>query len=264
MLNFLKTKDPEKGASALLIAGSMVLIMGIAAVVIDGGLGFSERRQAQSAVDFAALAALQAAEGPTNVAIELGAAEAEAVVAENLPGRSLDWVACQDPEPLELVAANQCVSFTENLGRSRVYLPDDLRDTTFGNVIGFGSITVKAVAEAEAVPGGNHVDPFTPVATANGESCLYSNQAPQTVPPCNGPSSGFFGYLDLALYGSSEQGTPSTCQMGTPQQRFPINVTKSADHDIVAYDSEHPEIVNDFAECPNSGASVNQLFVQTG
>ncbi len=56
--------QPDRGATALTIALVMVVIMGIAAVVLDGGNAFGEKRQAQSGVDFASLAAIVAATGP--------------------------------------------------------------------------------------------------------------------------------------------------------------------------------------------------------
>lgn len=47
----------ETGAAAVLVAAAMLVLMGFAAVAIDGGLGFDERRSAQNAADHAALTA---------------------------------------------------------------------------------------------------------------------------------------------------------------------------------------------------------------
>lgn len=260
----------DRGASAILVAFSMILLMGIAAVVIDGGFGMGEKRQAQSGVDFASLAALAAATGANPE--DAGAAEAQAVVAGNLPGRTLDWAACTDPNrppeytpPQGVISSlTPCVSFTENFSQARVRLPIDNVDTTFGQVIGLDQITVRAEAEAEQTSRATaDVWPWT--AGTGSLVCLFSNQAPQSVPPCSGPASGFFGYLDVALYGSSAQelDNPSTCASGTANLRSGINIAKGSDHIMVEYVSGDP-IVNDHAVCPNKSENINELVVQPG
>ena len=45
----------ERGATAVLVAASLFMLMGFAALVVDVGAGFNERRQDQSAADFAVL-----------------------------------------------------------------------------------------------------------------------------------------------------------------------------------------------------------------
>ena len=275
----LKRSTPpnERGASALMIAMTMVLIMGVAAVAIDAGLAFSERRQAQAAVDFGALAALQKATscdpGPCdlNVAVDNGADEAILVVDSNLPGRfvAADWSNCTDPNrPAEFteVSSFDCVSFTENLGKVRVVLPDDDLDTTFGRLLGVNTLTIGAFAEAgSTLNASSRILPFSPLGVPGNELCLFSNQAPQTVPPCEGSTSGFFGYLDLALYGTEEAGTPHTCNNGTTNTRIAINITRGSDHSLVIFDPGPPDpIVGDFDACPNIEENVNQVRVETG
>jgi len=253
----------DRGATALMVAMTMVLIMGIAAVALDGGRAFSEQRQAQSGVDFASLAAVTAATGSNPE--DAGASEAQAVVAANLPGRSLDWSACTDasrpPEYSIISSITDCVSFTENFGQARVVLPDDAVDTTFGAVIGFDQILVST--GAEAIQDTQATADILPWTAGTGSSvCLFSNQAPQSVPPCNGPSSGFFGYLDVALYGSGPLGNPSTCEQGTSNVRSAINVAKGSDHIMVEWDGG--AAVHDHSVCPNRSEDINQLEVQTG
>jgi hypothetical protein len=243
----------------------MVLLMGVAAVVIDGGMGFSERRQAQAAVDFASLAALHASIGANPE--DAGAAEAITVAEANLPGRNLQaWAACTDPtRPPEYTIVSSlspCISFTENFAQARVRLPLDTLDNTFGNVIGFASMDVTAQAEAEQISLAiGDVLPFT--AGPGSSVCLFSNQAPQTVPPCDGPNSGTFGYLDIALYGSDEHGTPWTCVQGTSNTRSAVNIAKGSDHIMVEWNSGDATL-NDHAECANHSEDINELVVQTG
>lgn len=265
----------ERGAALILITASMLLLMGIAGIVVDGGLGFSERRQAQSGVDFAALAALQEAVScpspcTAQAAANNGATEAMNRVAGNLPGRVLDWGACADPSrPAKFVnvaSTTPCVSFTKNFDESRVVLPDDTIDTTFARVIGFDTLTIGAFAEAgqestirvKAIP-------HTPTGASGSEGCLLSDQAPQSVEPCSGAASGFYGYLDVALYGDDEAGTPSTCTQGDTNKRIAINMAKGSDHNLVEYQLSPPDpVVNDHASCPNLSEDVNELRVETG
>lgn len=254
-------RDRQRGAAAVLVASSLLLMMGLAAIVVDVGNAFGERRQAQSGVDFAALAALTAATGPNPV--NAGVQEAEDVVQANLPGRSLDWAACDDPdrpaEYTQFLASRPCVSFTDNFEKARVHLPDDAVATTFGRVLGADSLTVIADAEAEQlVRLSSDIIPFT----VAGDGCLYSNQAPQTVPPCDGPSDGNFGYLDVALYGNTALGTPSTCEQGSGNLRVAVNLAKGSDHNMVEYPGGSP--TNDHDECENRSENVDELEVKTG
>lgn len=267
------TLQSDKGTVVVLIAASLFMMMGLAALVLDGGSIFSERRQAQSGADFAALAAVQFAtscDTTCNIsdAVENGAAEAMNVVAGNLPGRTLDWLACDDTatRPAEYVrvsSATDCISFTSNLEKARVKLPEDSIDTTFGKAIGFDSLSTGAFAEAMTkVRSSADVIPFT-LGGNGSQVCLYSNQAPQTVPPCDGPSDGNFGYLDIALYGNTELGTPETCLDGTANKRIAINIVYGTDHNVVKY-SPGDKVVNDGLTCPSRNEDINQLDVKTG
>ncbi len=56
---FRRDVDRDRGATAILVAASLLLLMGFAAIAVDAGIGFSERRQQSSASDVGALAALQ-------------------------------------------------------------------------------------------------------------------------------------------------------------------------------------------------------------
>lgn len=265
----------DSGATAVIIALVMVVLMGIAAVALDGGRAFSEKRQAQAGVDFGSLAALQAAVScPTPCtpaqAVDDGATEAIAVVISNLPGRSLDWAACTDlSRPAEFTRVSsltRCVSFTQNLDKSRVRLPDDDIGTTFGGAIGFNVLEVVAQAEAGAtIHSSSAIIPHTPNGATGAEACLFSNQAPQTVPPCDGAASGFYGYIDVALYGKDELGTPSTCEQGDTNTRIAINLAKGGDHSFITFDPGPPDpVINDHDACPNANEDINEMRVEPG
>ena len=111
-LSVVRENEAYAGATILVVAASLIALMGVAALVVDGGLGFNERRQAQSAADFSVLAALQFATScgtSCNIgdAVDNGAAEAQNVVAGNLPGRTLDWLACTRSQPSRRIHTSQ-------------------------------------------------------------------------------------------------------------------------------------------------------------
>lgn len=190
----------ESGASAVLIALSMIVLMGLVAIAVDGGLGFNERRQAQSGADFGALAGalLSNYPGPTPAecsglsdgleqAACRGAVEAIDAVQGNLPTRQLDWAACTDPitdasspfhasnggftPQVELIGGVpadggtmefiDCIHFSQNTHQVRVAVPTISLDTTFARVLGFNTIEVSAVAEvAGEIPEEAVIVPF--------------------------------------------------------------------------------------------------------
>lgn len=267
MLNRIRNED---GVTLIIVAASLIMMMGMAAIVIDGGFGFTERRQAQSGADFAALAALQYARscqeaGGCNLgnAAEFGFEEVQRLVAANLPGRTLDWAGCVDSTPLSRPAGTtNCVSFNSNFTHSRVVIPADTFDTFFGRVIGTSTLTVSATAEAlQASNLSAVIVPFVP----NGpgpEICLYTNQAPQAPEPCDGPSTGNFGYLDIALYGNDDLNTPETCTQGNQNSKVAVNISKGSDHILTIYTSGTP--VNDHDACPNRAEDITEVVFEQG
>lgn len=267
MLNRIRQDD---GVTLIIVAASLIMLMGMAAIVVDGGFGFTERRQAQSGADFAALAALQYARscqqaGGCNLsnAAEYGFTEVERVVDANLPGRSLDWAACVDPTPLSIPAnTTNCVSFNSNFTHSRVMIPADTFDTFFGRVIGSSTLTVSAVAEALQINDLSAVIvPFVPNGSG-AEICLFTNQAPQAAEPCDGPDTGNFGYLDLALYGNDELNTPETCSQGNQNAKVALNISKGSDHILTVYSGGTP--VNDHDACPNRVEDITEVVYEQG
>ncbi|MFZ0015050.1 MAG: Tad domain-containing protein [Acidimicrobiia bacterium] len=151
----------DKGASAILIAFSMVVIMGIAAVAIDYGLGTNERRLDQTGADTAVMAG--AVEFVTGGTTQQVVDEVLAYVNSNIRTvAAADWQTCQDPDHLITTATalnldvnpglagaqgTECISFN-TFKRIRVRVPDQDIDTTFGKVIGFNNLTTKAAAES--------------------------------------------------------------------------------------------------------------------
>lgn len=270
-VNMLTQRTQERGASAVLLAASLILLMGMAAIAIDLGAGFNERRQAQAAADFAALAGLQFAVScgsgtcSVAVAVDAGATEAIAVADANLPGQTLDWAGCADPSRpaaySRVSSLSPCVSFTSNLDQARVVIPTASVDAQFGRVIGTGTLDVSALAEARQTV--QQTSDIVPFAYGGGtHTCLFSNQAPQTVPPCDGPNNGNFGYLDIFMYGNDQLATSEDCS-NDALGRLPSNIALGTDHLLDDWDTGDP-IVNDRDACPNRSERPNELEVQTG
>jgi hypothetical protein len=251
--------NKEHGGAAILVAGSLVMLMGFAAVAIDLSAGFNERRQGQTAADLGALAG---AVEYVSVDQEGTLYEVLNITRENLRrkfGVTSDpddgvwialWEGCTDPDrpsgfnPWPLSAtmitngwtgtgftgnAIQCIS--ADADEIRVKLPDQLVDTTFGGVIGANEIATNAVAHARVkftIDGGAR--PFGVLASAaTGSLCLTTRSG--SFPPCNGPDSGNFGTLNSQQWGDDEWATTTDCGLpGNPE--LAVNVALGTDHII--------------------------------
>src|SRR5512142_51844 len=53
----MKTKNHERGQALIIIVFALIGLFGITALAVDGGMAYSDRRNAQNAADSAALAA---------------------------------------------------------------------------------------------------------------------------------------------------------------------------------------------------------------
>ena len=123
----------DRGATAMLVALSLILLTGMAALAVDLGSAFDDRRQQQSAADVGSLAAVQyantnhplpgACSGSTlQKAACTGGTEAMAVVAGTLNNRftAAQWTACVDAADDSAgytihSTVSDCISFTTNL-----------------------------------------------------------------------------------------------------------------------------------------------------
>lgn len=275
----------EKGASAILVAASLLLLMGFAAIAVDAGIAFSERRQQASGADVGSLAALQFAKttltathpdcsGLSNedYAACRGAEEAVAVIDGTLPGRysDADWDACKDPDkPVDYSQPSyisECISFTHNLQRSRILLPGTDVDTAFSRPLGFNLIGVGAFAEAGLeldIVGG--VLPFAigPSGAGLNQACFTAGDTSNLdTPPCGSGTEGNYGKLDLRLYGNENYGTPTICT-GSNAERMSTNLTAGSDHPLEPT-SKSPGVVNDVTNCNNITNPVDSVDTWTG
>jgi hypothetical protein len=299
-----QTSAEDRGASAILIALCLFLLMGFAAIAVDSGLAFDERRQEQGGVDAGTLSAgIGAQVSPMQPGCGAGnniqqAACNGAVVAIGIINTNADapypLAAFDDPTfcpdsvfPAEFHPGNpndgilatvddggttrtlDCLRWTENLSKVRIVLPVTNVNTTFGRVLGRTTIDVSALAEAEALikrPG--QLIPFVVGPTGGGANlgCLYEPPSGIASPPCDGPAQGNFGYMLPYLYGDTVLGTPIECNpIAVPPNQSTIASTLAKGADhVYALNSSVPGIANDASNCPNKNQLIDEIDVRTG
>jgi hypothetical protein len=277
----------DRGAVAVLVASCLLLLIGFAAIAVDSGIAYSDRRQQASAADVGALAAVQFAKttltathpdciGLTNkkdIAACRGAEEAVAVVEGTLPGRypDADWNGCDDAnKPVEysiVSAISPCISFTSDLRRARVVMPGTDVETAFGRAIGFDTISVGAFAEAGLemkISGG--VLPFAlgPSAASSNQACFFAQDTPTLdIEPCDKNDQGNFGKLDVRWYGNELYGTPSPYCTGQNSWRMTMNIITGTDHPMEPH-WKNPGVVNDVTNCDIITNPVDEVVTWTG
>lgn len=282
----------DRGATAIFVAFVMVVLMGIAAIAIDLGFGFNERRQDQIAADTGVMAgAIDFLQGPQVITSEM-----LEFVWLNLPsvtGASWDtdadfrnaFLNCSDPERTALglslqpvtepnngvwagTATLDCVSLS-GLGFARVRVPDQFVETTFGRVIGFTSFSTAADAVAQLTGRSSlGVLPFGLVSGVGGGDhiCLSSAPTGLAEDPCTGAAAGNFGTLKLPIWGNPEVGTTQNCNAAPLNQSLSVNIAVGADHLIfpAASVNDSDEIRDNAANCASRTFGVNALDTDTG
>lgn len=230
----------ERGATAVLVAASMVLIMGMAALVVDYGLALSERRLDQNVADSAVLGGAIQTIQTANMAN--GVTEVKRLVNANL-GRTVTnaaWQACVDADKLTFMpeAGNDCISWETNSGSVtfRVRVPKQDTETTFGKILGVNTLTTDAFAEAtlEVNPGGKLL-PFSLFAGAGTgtEQCLKDTSGPSLPLPCDGPTTGQFGGFDPVKH------APGTDFCKTNSGVFVYSLALGIDHPMSSFDPDY-------------------------
>jgi hypothetical protein len=288
-----RPSSTDRGASAILVALCLLLLLGMAALAVDLGGAFDDRRQQQSAVDAGSLAAVQYGninDPPVNGACNFGSLKQKAacrgvyeaidVVSGGLNGRfaaAADWTACIDPGDdaagytLSAIDAGgnpylDCISFTPNLKKGRVWLPTTQVPTTFGRVLGTNSIAISSFSEAGSdINSSSDVIPFAlgPTGGALDYGCLRdtSTSIPGTL--CDGPDAGNFGYLDILFYGNETLPTVETCS-GSNNERLASNIALGADHELTIWDGSVADQRLDVTFCGIFTAMPNGANTQTG
>lgn len=139
-------RDRERGQVIVLFALALLAIIAMAGLLIDGGMAWSNRRQAQAAADTAALAA-------ANAAIQPGATSADILAAarsiSTTNGFPTDLIACDGtPLPGEGVKVNRPPTTGPNAGKNDYIEVVTTRrmTTTFARSIGLPCFLVSARA----------------------------------------------------------------------------------------------------------------------
>lgn len=239
-----------------MIAASLILLVGMAAIALDLSAGFNERRQDQTAADFGVLAGgVYAVQGGAVVAQQVvDVIELNLDTTYTLTQWQALWEGCVDPAAernaggFNFVAlnapygwtpvdpANWCVSLDPALGLLRARVPDQLIDTQFAGVIGSNTLVTHASAIATIhtrAQGG--ILPFGLPSGAGGGEHLCISNAPSGISgnPCEGPATGNFGVLKARLFGNTTLGTPTNCTASPLGQVLSINIAVGVDHLIV-------------------------------
>jgi hypothetical protein len=238
----MRGRTGERGAAAILVAGSLFLLMGVAAVAVDLGAVYAEDRADQTAADLGVLAGVleftgaNASTGARDSVLDFVAANLTTSYSAS-EWRDI-WTACTDPDrptafnpvpaPSGWGGNLECISGSNDSLRVRV--PDQIVETFFGRTVGVTSIPASAVAQAQAryANGAGGVRPFGVLnGLPAGQVCLATATGGQARPPCDGSVSGNFGTLNSPTFGSDT--TVSDC--GTPQQPELLNnIAVGVDH----------------------------------
>lgn len=273
----------ERGATALLIAMSILVLMGFAALAVDIGMAMNERRQDQSAADVGALAAVQFAQpnpGCSGSACFTQAETSGANAAIDVANASLDdpsladWSSaafCGAPpagEGFSITTVSPCVAFTSGFGRAWVKIPTIASPTFFGKLFGSDQVDVSAYAIADQNfenPG--PVLPFLLPGNAAGTSynCLKTGGTPNWGPCEDLPSTGNFGSMDFFLYGNPDPAfnTSRMCSGGS-NSRLLSNIARGVDHPLGIHPSGSGAGKEEPANCPILGAEPDMAQGQSG
>ena len=268
------TRHPstDRGATAVIVAICLLLLCGMAALAVDLGFGFRERRFDQGGADAAALGGslemvITNQPNPVRAAI----ANVHDLVEDNLGGRPVpqaDWSACTDPGALfwqtksdgamlgTTDIGSDCISLSENFNTFRVRIPNQGVDTTFGAAIGFTEIDVSAAAEAERNTdwgGGGDFPSGVLSGTSAGSTICIKTGTSGGADSCGEPTSGDFGNFLPYFYGPVDGSLASICE--SAEQKFPMAraMADGIDHEFSVYNLSAPTVRRNGQWCKTSG-----------
>jgi hypothetical protein len=258
-----------------MIALSLVVLLGFAAIAVDAAAAWALKRQGQSGADTGALAgALFTADRSQSDAMEDAEDEIIRITYSTIePDMTFvewqaEWASCSDPsKPAEftMTHSSDCVSFTSNLDKVRVRTPNVPWRTTFARVIGFDEVPTAAVAEVNTYLEANGgVLPFGMPGDAEGdvEVCLKTGSNPKNIAPCDGPDTGNFGFLDFSHFGNDALGTATQCT-GGGTDRLEFNIAVGIDHPLGRTSDPAASSHNDRDACNDGNFNARPYHVDT-
>ena len=169
-----RTLRDEHGLVAVITALSMVVLLMVAAFVVDLGLARDTRRQSQNAADASALAGANVLYPASGLCTLLSSPAtppcfndavdaATAYALDNFSVSAADWAACTDPARYYSVPSRtQCISFTDDSlssskpsqpTRVKVKLPVRNVRTSLGGLAGVSNVPISSEARAMLAPG---------------------------------------------------------------------------------------------------------------
>jgi hypothetical protein len=253
----------------------------MAALAVDLGIAFNERRQDQSAADVGSLAAAQFARPIPTVAcaaysgIQLarcnGAIEAMAVANATLDSPSLaDWATASEclgmPAGYAVSPITNCVAFNANLQRAWVKIPNIEVGTVFARVMGFTQVTTNAdaIAITSNAIGSNLLPFLTPAVSASGNyDCLKTSGNPSWGVCADLPSTGNFGSADYFVYGNELANSLTQCTGGT-NSRLVYNIANGVDHPLGIHPTGSGSGIHEASSCPIFSAQPDMVTGQPG
>jgi hypothetical protein len=278
----------ERGATAILVALSLFLLLGFAAIAIDLGLGFNERRQDQTAADIGVMAGAIETLGPNHQIRDLilDFTRRNVIATYTSADWQARWEGCMDPGRVELnadgfnfqpVAAPagwdtpsgrlDCISFDAG-GYVRVNLPQLEFETTFGQLMGIDELETSAAAVARiASRSGGGILPFALLSSAGqGQHvCMRDGSGGHAEEPCDGPDAGNLGALQSIHYGTQPEGPSRNCNGIPKKDVVAVNIAYGIDHRIVLDpDGLAKNAVRDTCKNMDNGLSPDTMNTFTG
>ena len=228
-----RIRRDESGVSLVIIALSLVALISVTALLIDGGAGFSDRRQVQNAVDSGALAGTNALVHYKSSVTTLDSnsiwSAVQTQVQSNGAGNNGDQLSCYlikfDGSLITGTAATSDCSTvsgtnnpTANLADGVLVTAQDKKNTSFGQVFNAKTVTAGAHAAATIQPvlGGN--SPFIICGNSGlgGYSFLNADDTPNMNPLTGGlPSYGYQDPVNNGPIAAGPTGLPASFK-GTP------------------------------------------------
>jgi hypothetical protein len=248
-----KLKD-DRGASAMVLAMTIFVLIGFAAIAVDLALGFNQRRQDQTAADIGVMAGAVDSLASNDVIRDqiLDFTRRNVIATYSSADWQARWEACADPERLDLNASGfnfvpvaapagwsvgtlDCIS-VDGGGFVRVNLPELEFSTTFGKIMGIDELQTSADAIARiASRGGGGILPFGLLAgAADGTHvCLRDSSGGLAEEPCDGPDAGNFGAIESPHYGTQPDGPAQNCTGSPKKDLLAVNIARGIDHRVV-------------------------------